>query len=206
MPVETREHNMIAGLSTSIGFIHFGMAFVFSIILFGCAGNQIIEPPPTKQQVTELFNSPRGTGQFDRMTYFHYESLSQFDSDSTFTITDIVPDIWFCNGICFFSASVFDESGDIVATFNSEGETTDLGGQFVSPFLLEANKTYRIYLHAWTTKSVGIFTTGANPWPCPDLGCLWTLSAFSSSNHSAVDHTDRGSIGFKFLGLRVDHN
>ena len=60
---------------------------------------------------------------------------------------------------------------------------------------LVAGKTYRIVMEVWTTKSVGIYTTGARTSGVVGLGADSTLYARSDT----ADHLDRGAVAFQLL-------
>ena len=144
-----------------------------------------------------IFDSGRGTGPYDKMTYWHYYSEIYFTPNYDMTITAIDPDVYYCNGECYFNAIIYDEQGNKLGEAEDEGSSPEqFDGILASKVTLSANKKYLIYEHAWTTKSVGIYTSGGESPKKKDSG--WYEIIYAKSN--SANHDDRGPISFKLRG------
>lgn len=153
------------------------------------------------QHETIIFDSGRGTGQYDQMTYATYESRLRITPSSEMTVASIRPQMWFCNGSCGFTAFIMNEhsqplgseaglvdgTGGMVPTFSDR--------QLDSTLVLRAGTTYEIRMTVWTTRSVGIYTTGQR-----STGIVGNADYFATSAKSEnTDHLDRGAIAFQLL-------
>jgi hypothetical protein len=153
-----------------------------------------------------VFDSGRGTGQYDSMTYLRYVSEISFTPDGDILAEAIVPQINYCNGACGFVAWIRDANYRPIASEAGmvDGETPipplfpDRG--LDAPAHLVAGSTYVIHIEVWTTKSVGIYTTGARTDGIVGAAHYAVLSA---GNECTSYFLDRGGIAFQLLGSRV---
>ena len=150
---------------------------------------------------TIIFDSGIGSGQYDRMTYLEYKSEIQLTPQVDLKISGIRPQMWYCNGSSGFLAFIRGIHYDVLA---SEAGLVDGNGDvapkfsdrhFDSSVTLKAGTTYIVSMYVWTTKSVGIFTTGSRTEGLNARG-KYTVN-FSRSD--TVDHIDRGGIAFQLV-------
>lgn len=174
---------------------------VFLTICVDC-GNPV--DPASTQRCAQLeratiFDSGLGTGQYDKMTYFEYESEIVLTPQTDMTVSGIRPQIWYCNGTSGFLALILDEHHQPVA---SEAGLVDGNGEMVPAFsdrrldrevTLKADSSYLIVISVWTTKSVGIFTTGSRSEGTVGHGNY--LVHYARTEYA--DHLDRGGIAFQ---------
>lgn len=175
----------------------------FAIILISCSSPTISIPilPAEQAEQVVAFDSGVGTGQYDKMTYFEYKSEIAFTPDSDISITAIRPQIWYSNGTSGFLAIIRDEHWRPLA---SEAGLVD-GKGYMTPafsdrhldnsYTLKADSTYLIIMSVWTTKSVGIYTTGNRTEGTVGNGTYQVRSGKSNT----VDHLDRGGIAFQLI-------
>ena len=163
---------------------------------------------------TIVFDSGRGSDPLAKMTYVKYQSEILFTPEKNMLVSSIKLDTWYCNGTCGYTATIQDESQVYLASQTGSidvGNTGDIhlpAHYLDSVVQMKAGTTYRIILEAWTTKSVGIYTTGDR-----------TTGTIGQAHYSVVyardvvddiftaDLIDRGSISFQFWGwdLRGRH-
>jgi hypothetical protein len=135
------------------------------------------------------------------MTYAEYKSEIALTLDSNISITGIRPQIWYCKGTSGFLAFIRDEHGRTLA---SEAGLVDGKGYLTPDFkdrhldtaiTLKADSTYLIIMTVWTTRSVGIFTTGDRTEGTVGHGAYQVN--YGKSN--TADHLARGGIAFQLL-------
>jgi len=146
--------------------------------------------------IETLFDSGRGTGPYDRMTYLDYESEIFFTPSRDMDVVAIWADVWYCNGTCRSKFTIYDQIGDILATNQWERANTDSGlptggGPLGGITHLIANTKYRIVGHVSTTRSIGIYTAGSTNPPSRANGRYSIISA---------SHIERGPIAFRITG------
>jgi hypothetical protein len=169
---------------------------ISTAIFMGCGDGA---GSPTTSSV--VFDSGRGTGQYDKMTYAEYKSEIFFVPHIDMKISAIRPQIWYCNGSSGFLAFIRNEHYQPLA---SETGLVDGGGDMTPLFpnrrlekdiTLKADSTYIIVMSVWTTKSVGIYTTGDRCDGVAGAGHYMLKSAKSNT----ADHPERGGIAFQLL-------
>src|SRR5512146_2328984 len=148
----------------------FRIRFVLAMALLALSCGKIERPavqalsfakPPTI-----VLQSGRGAGVYDQMTYAEYESSLQLTPRTSLSVTSLIPDIWFCNGTSGYLVHIRDQKYLPIA---AEAGLVDGGGDMTptfpdrlldSPVVLQAGSSYTIEMKVWTTKSIGIYTTG----------------------------------------------
>ncbi len=163
--------------------------------------NQQPEAPeqPVKHEL--MFDSGRGKGKSDKMTYLEYKSEIDFIPKHDMKVYQVWPDIYYCNGECYFNARIFNlRDGWKFDYDDMEGDTYSLKGYFDEPVELEAGQKYRIYTKVWTTKSVGIYTAGEESPNKRNNGMYNVIHAASNT----ANHDDRGPITFQLRGKCED--
>lgn len=150
---------------------------------------------------TSLYSTGRGTGPYDNMTYYIYESEITFVPAADMQVERIAPDVNYCNGECSFSAELISPDGSTLATVhtdissaNAELIPDQLAGNF--SVHLQKNKSYRLKLRVTSTMSVGIYTAGATS-PSVNPDGTYTLT-YARTDY--LDLASRGPIGFSFRG------
>ena len=143
-----------------------------------------------------LFDSGRGEGPYDRMTYLDYESEIFFTPSRDMDVLTIVPDVWFCNGTCHSTFTIYDKMGIILARWTTTyvgsvastvTETFD-GTEIIDGSVrLIVNTKYRIGGHVTTNKSIGIYTGGSTNQKSKANGEYLIISA---------SRVERGPIAF----------
>ena len=183
-----------------------GRVFTGAVIiatLVGCESpkNSVESDSTTPAERTVVFNSGVGTGQYDRMTYAEYRSDIALTPQTDLTVSAILPQIWYCNGSSGFLAFIRDEHYLLLA---AETGLVDGDGEMTPTFsdrrldevvTLKADSTYRIVMTVWTTKSVGIHTTGSRTEGT--VGQAHYVVNYGKS--STADLLDRGGIGFQLI-------
>ncbi len=145
---------------------------------------------------TVQFESGRGNGQYDRMTYLTYESEIILTPYHNMRISKIIPDLWYCNGSCYFSSTIYDEEDNELGTASWEGTSySSAEAVFGSDLNLDAGTDYRLYAKAWTTKSVGIYTAGSEN-PKLTANGEYELLYAQATAPIIVDLFDRGPVSF----------
>ncbi|HLC05464.1 MAG TPA: hypothetical protein VJK02_20700 [Anaerolineales bacterium] len=142
-----------------------------------------------------VFDTGRGTGPYDQMTYAEFESVTSLVPETGLTVTSIKPDVWYCNGTCGYIAFIQDEHAQNLASqagsWDGNGDMFSLPDRSLDSTLqLDVDSTYAVVLKVWTTKSIGIYTTGSRT-----SGV--TGQAMFSTTFSTYE--DRGSISFRLL-------
>ena len=176
---------------------------VVCTIFLGCS-ESINQTSPNKTPQLEkkvVFDSGRGTGQYDDMTYFKYESEIVFTPDIDIKVSAIRPQINYCNGTSGFIAHIRDihppplvsEAGLVDGRGNMAPTFSDR--QLDSVIVLKANTPYLVAMSVWTTKSAGIYATGSRTEGTTGHG-RYTVR-YARSN--LVDLLDRGAIAFELL-------
>jgi hypothetical protein len=148
-------------------------------------------PGERTENLTTVFDTGQGIGPYDQMTYSHYESYTEIDPDRSFEISAIQPNIYFCNGTCFYVAEIWDQGTFLGATSWQGTNAVNTRAAFKSKIRLSEGKTYGIRQRTWTTKSVGILTTGARTFD------IIGRHAYRHTYASMMSPYDRGSISFK---------
>ncbi|HYR52235.1 MAG TPA: hypothetical protein VET83_06440 [Candidatus Dormibacteraeota bacterium] len=171
-----------------------------TVVLAGC-GNTGSNKPLTSKLPEQtgspvVFDSGRGTGQFDAMTYAKYASSLVLTPQVDMIVRGIRPQIWYCNGASGFLAFIRDEhygyleaeAGLVDGTGGASPKFSDR--QFDTPLTLKAGTHYLIEMEVWTTKSVGIYTTGSR-----------TTGVVGSATYSVSTATasDRGAVAFEMI-------
>ena len=155
-----------------------------------------VQPLSFAKPPTIVLQSGRGTGQYDQMTYAEYESSLQLTPRMPLSVTSLIPDVWFGNGTSGYLVHIRDEKYLPIA---AEAGLVDGGGdmtptfpdrQLDSPLVLQAGSSYTIVMKVWTTKSIGIYTTGTR------LVDTDTLADYAVQSSTIPE---RGAIAFKFL-------
>jgi hypothetical protein len=133
------------------------------------------------------------------MTYAKYESEVAFTPQVDLVVGGIRPQIWYCNGSSGFlafirgehyewlaaEAGLVDGTGPLEPTFSSR--------HLDSPVTLKAGTKYLIVMEVWTTKSVGIYTTGDRS--SAAIGAASYVVDYARSD--TADHLDRGGVAFQ---------
>jgi hypothetical protein len=178
------------------------VAMVF--VLVGCGGGDGRDANTGKAVV---FDSGRGSGPEDKQTYVKYHSEVLFISLADISISSIKPDMWYCNGTCGYIATIRDEyygylasqAGSIDA---NNTEDIHLPERNLDTLVqMNTGTSYRIILEAWSTQSVGIYTTGTRTTGTTGNADYSAVSAYSiidDFNHT-IDHIDRGVVAFQLL-------
>lgn len=154
-----------------------------------------------------VFESGRGTGPYDYMTYAEYKSEILFTPGENMTITSIRPDMLYCNGTCSYTAVIQNEAHAPLASLSGgiTGDNlynVDLPVQCLDSVVeMHAGTPYRIVLDTWTTKSVGIYTAGTRTTGTIGQAAYSTVYAYSMLNGSIMNDftSDRGGISFQLL-------
>lgn len=148
-----------------------------------------------------VFDTGRGTGPYDMMTYPKYYSEISFIPHVNMTVSKVQPDIWYGNGTCGYSVTISNRYSRPVASqsgsWDDDGEDNVLlpDQHFDSAVPLYANEPYTITFEIWTTKSVGIYTTGNRSEGITGDGQF-------SVNYARSDtwnHFERGSVAFQLI-------
>lgn len=152
-------------------------------------------PRPLRADSLVVFDSGRGTGQYDAMTYLKYASTLVLTPQIDMTVSGIRPQIWYCNGASGFVAFI---RGEHYEYLEAEAGLVDgtgyaspkfLDRHLDAPLTLKAGTQYLIEMEVWTTKSVGIYTTGSR-----------TTGVVGSATYSvSAATTDRGAIAFEMV-------
>ena len=155
-----------------------------------------------------LFDSGRGTGTNDNMTYSEFESLAIFTPQENLTIKSIYPQINYCNGSCGYIIQITDQNGQVLANQTGIIDAKDQS----NPTLLErflnnqlqliAKNDYYFFIKVWSTESVGIYTTGDRISGITGTGNFKVEYARSSllfSNMPPNDNSDRGCVSFQLV-------
>jgi len=150
-----------------------------------------------KEQSGIVFDSGRGNGPYDKMTYLNYYAEIMFTPTANMVIDAIDPDDYYCNGECYFNAVIYDNDNKKLAEADSSTTASGyLKGTLDKYIKLYKGKQYKIYQHAWTTKSVGIYTAGPDNPKYSDNGKYKINYAKSDT----ANHIKRGPVGFKLRG------
>lgn len=159
-------------------------------------------PRPNKNGTsrTTVIESGHGTGQYDRMTYLKYSSTLTLVPRKDVLVESLIPDLWYCNGTCGFIAFIRTEFSQSIASEAGLIDGDVNGVKFPArkldqAVLLRAGTTYRVWMDVWTTKSIGIYTTGERT---SDIA--GTVDYKTETAHSDTwNHPDRGAIAFLML-------
>src|SRR5262245_48001792 len=179
-----------------------GLCFFVAIWLSaGCDHSSAPVSPNSAPTQNIVFDSGKGTEPQDQMTYAKYESQVTFSPSVDITVRSIRPTMWYCNGTSGYIAFIRGEHYEFLA---SEAGLVDGAGEMNPTFVdrrldslvtLRAGSKYLIVMEAWTTKSVGIWTTGARTTGSVGAGSYTVDYAHSDT----ADHLDRGAIAFQLL-------
>ncbi|OGO25917.1 MAG: hypothetical protein A2W33_08175 [Chloroflexi bacterium RBG_16_52_11] len=157
---------------------------------------------------TVLFDSGRGTGPYDTMTYSEYESLIAFTPQASLTVRSLNPQINYCNGSCGYIVYVHDQNDTPLAYQTGLIDTSDqanppLPERYLNPQVrLNAGMEYLIFIKVWATESVGIYTTGARTTGATGEGKFKVIYARSDLLFSTIpsnDTLDRGGVSFQLI-------
>lgn len=150
-------------------------------------------PVLEKVNARVVFDTNMGYGQHDKMTYAEYNSTMKLTALEDVSIGQIVPSLWYCNGDCYFSASFQDLNGKQILAI--AGNTFPVGGTLAMAMdlaykiKLKKGAKIKVVTRVWTTKSIGIHTSGRQ------------LAAKRSGNFLyellSSTYPDRGGIGFQ---------
>jgi hypothetical protein len=177
---------------------------VVVLALIGC--NNPLDSNSTAQRQSKseqelIFDSGLGAGQYDKMTYMEFQSEITLTPKADMTVSGIRPHIWYCSGTSGFlafvrdahyqpvaaEAGLVDGTGDMTPTFSDR--------HFEKTVTLKAGVSYLIQLKVWTTKSVGIYTTGDRT-----EGTIGSADyVVQSAASNTADHLDRGGIAFQLV-------
>jgi hypothetical protein len=170
------------------------------MLLSGCKNNA------SAQQIA--FDTGRGTGSNDNMTYSEFESLTMFTPKETIKIKSINPEINYCNGTCGYIIQITDQNGQVLGYQTGQMDAKDqsnppLPERFLNNQveLLQQND-YLIFIKVWSTESVGIYTTGNRINGITGSGDFKTEYSRSSLLFSSMppnEITDRGSVSFQLV-------
>jgi hypothetical protein len=174
--------------------------FVVFALLFSSCAHSHIEPTQQEGAVSTrlVFDSGRGTGQYDEMTYAKYWSDVTFVPEVNMPVRSLYPQMSYCNGSCGYLSVIKDEYGIPLASQSGLIDTIEddkpmLPERFLNTSIeLSAGVTYRISMEVWTTKSVGIYTTGNRTSGVSGRATYTTHQARSDT----ANHLDRGAIAF----------
>ena len=166
---------------------------ILLLIFVGCDNPTDPSSKDSNESLDIVFDSGQGSGLYDSMTYAEYESDIWFIPQDSLLVRALHPQIWYCNGTCGFTVFIRDEHYQPVA---SQAGLVDGTGYMTPTFpdryldqtvLLLPDVTYRIVMNVWSTKSVGIYTTGDR-----------TTSNVGSAEYEVISasHVDRGAIAF----------
>jgi hypothetical protein len=151
-----------------------------------------------RRSIVTVFDSGRGTGPNDKMTYAEFESETSITPKSALTVTRIEPDVWYCNGTCGYIAFIRGKHYQYLASqagsWDGNGYSFSLPDRSLdSAVQMEANTQYLVVLRVWTTKSIGVYTTGNRT-----IGVSGE-TVFSTTNSSDLS---RGSISFRLVQIQ----
>ncbi len=116
---------------------------------------------PSVRPTQIVFGTGSGTGKYDRMTYDVYASTMEFIPVRDMTATALKPHLWYCNGLCFFNATIQNARGEILASMRWQG--TNVASPFLvfdAPIRFSAGQAYTFSLQGSTSKSIGVVTIG----------------------------------------------
>ncbi|MBU1974772.1 MAG: hypothetical protein KKG59_00035 [Nanoarchaeota archaeon] len=190
-----------------------GKGFILKSDNYCTLTNELSPPDMPEEETTEViidqpvsndvvFDTGRGSGQYDRMTYLEYYSQIEFKPYRDMHVSEVYPYVYYCNGECTYSITINQLKNDYSWAI-SDGSATGYDSNDVftvklSPdVILRAGEVYHISQNVKTTKSVGIYTAGGDDPNIQETGA-YTIQAVLSRN--SVDHTDRGPHAFKFFG------
>ncbi|MCD6477789.1 MAG: hypothetical protein J7K87_02180, partial [Candidatus Aenigmarchaeota archaeon] len=170
---------------------------------YGCSNGACIKSPTTTTTTTipgnnnVLFDTGRGSGKHDKMTYWHYYSEIYFTPTCDMNVEYIKPDVYYCNGVCYYEVKVYDSQENLIGKgFNNGTIPSSLDGRLTNKIILKSGKKYTIYQHEWTTMSIGIYTAGGASPNIKDRGRYELIYAKSDT----ANHNDRGPVSFKIIG------
>lgn len=164
----------------------------------GPAQDEVDSPSVTR---TVIFDSGHGTGPYDSMTYAKFESLVTFIPEANITVNAFRPDINYCNGSCGYLVFIRDQWFQPLAAQAGMLDAANMPSPTLPDRILDtsvqlsAGVAYFISIEVWTTKSVGIYTTGSRTTGVNGVG---TYSVEYAKSDSA-DQITRGGIAFQLL-------
>ncbi|UCG61863.1 MAG: hypothetical protein JSV52_00820 [Candidatus Zixiibacteriota bacterium] len=167
------------------------LVLLFGACLLSCAD----KPCCSDGEYGVFYASPLGTGQYDQMTYLHYWSEVNLKSGVEVKLMSITPKVFLCGGDCYFEIYLMNSDGDTMSRAVSIQEGTDLEAYFEPNIKLDPDSWYMLNMHIWSTKSVGIYTSGLTPDDRLD-----DFEVISARSDTWDDHYVRGSVAFKLLG------
>jgi hypothetical protein len=179
------------------------LALISLLLMAGCC---ILAKPKSRKEINHnhresiviMFDSGRGTGSYDKMTYAEFKSTISITPKSALTVTRIEPDVWYCNGTCGYIASIRDKHYQPIASqagcWDGDGYSFSLPDRSLdSTIRMEANIQYVVVMKVWTTKSIGIYTTGSRT-----AGVAGEVM-FSTTTSTVPS---RGSIAFRLVQIQ----
>lgn len=153
------------------------------------------KPCSCEYDYAAFYASPVGTARVDSMTYYHYWSEVKFKPSVDVSLMTITPNVWYCNGECSFEAYLVNAEGDSISHATATHYSRDLWAYFDPDVELEAGQWYTLNLHIWTTKSVGIRTSGL-----PSEDRVDDFEVIFARSDTWDDHYVRGSVAFELMG------
>jgi hypothetical protein len=155
--------------------------------------------PPEEFDI--IFASGRGLRDYDKMSYMDYESEFYFTPYFDMKINTIEPEIYSCLEECYLIVEIYDEFGNkLVEGFNKGKKKQDFTGTLFEDIILRNGNKYRIHQHIWSTRLVGIYTSGKGD-KRKNNGEYEVIYAKSKYY---VDYKNRGPISFKIRGTLKD--
>jgi hypothetical protein len=156
-----------------------------------------------------VFDSGEGMESNDSKTYDQYESKITFTPQVNLTAKSINPKINYCNGSCGYIVCVLKDqiAGPIACQTGSIDANNQIDPQFPKRYLESQiqfirGEEYHICIRVWTTKSVGIYTTGTRKTGIIGKGNIRVDYARSEVPFMGIppnDNLDRGGISFQII-------
>jgi hypothetical protein len=162
-----------------------------------------------KSTSTVIYDSGEGTELNDNMTYVQYESQITFTPQVNLLAKSINPKINYCNGSCGYIVCVLKEqiAGPLACQTGSIDANNQIAPQFPKRYLESqiqfiGGEDYQICIRVWTTKSIGIYTTGSRKTGILGKGNIRVDYARSEVPFMGIpsnDNIDRGGISFQII-------
>ena len=178
--------------------------FLFILLLASLSACRSTTPTDTV-----IFDSGQGTGHYDNMTYVQYESLITFTPQENITARSINPQITYCNGSCGYIVCILSDqnAGPLACQTGLIDANNQDYPQLPERYLdsqvqFNTGLEYQIYIRVWTTKSVGIYTTGDRTTGVTGAGIIKVNFARSDIPFYGIpsdDNLDRGGISFQHI-------
>jgi len=145
-----------------------------------------------------VFATGFGSGEYDQMTYLYYRSRMFFEPQADLTGRFLEPMANYCNGECYSLTYIRDAYWRLIAVqfgrrVDDDWRIRGLTAERINgPVAFREGESYWMDMIVWTTKSIGIFTTGGRREGENGSGRYTVLRAYSNT----ADHLDRGAIAF----------